>query len=551
MRLVSSIVVLVCLLAVPARGADTAATWVFFADRGLTSRGAEAAAISEARASLSPRALARRATKGQAPDLLDVPPAPDYVAAVLATGATLRHESRWLNAISVEASPAQRAAIESLPFVTRTRPVARQHHDLSFDEVEIDEADGPPARGALDYGPSARQAEQIQVDLLHDLGLSGAGVTIAVLDTGFDTSFHEAFQNLTVVAEHDFVQGDGNTANEGNDPSNQFYHGTLVLSTLSGWAPGQLIGIAYGADYALAKTETLLSETPAEEDNWVAAAEWADSLGADVITSSLGYRDWYVPADMDGDTAPISIAADLAVANGIAVFVSGGNEGGNSWNIVTAPGDAHDAVTVGAVDSLGAIASFSGRGPTADGRTKPDVCAMGVATYHAAPWDPAGNVYARANGTSLSCPLVAGVGALLLEAEPTLAPLDLAAALRSTATQSGAPNNDYGWGIVQALDARESLATSAPAPNVAGPSIAVSPNPATGPQTLRLAAPRTRATTVEIVDVAGRRVREIAVPGGASSFSWDGRDASGELVSSGLYFARVDGIPAARLVRLR
>jgi hypothetical protein len=210
-----------------------------------------------------------------------------------------------------------------------------------------------------------------------------------------------------------------------------------------------LIGPAFGADFALAKTEIKLSETQIEEDNWVAGVEWADDLGADIVSSSLGYQDWYTYEDMDGNTALCTIAADLAVSKGIVVVNSAGNERITTWYHIIAPADGDSVIAVGAVDLQGGLASFSSAGPTFDGRIKPDVVARGVQTYCA--WANGG--YGGASGTSLSAPLVAGVCALLLEIHPDWTPIQVREALWHTASQADDPDNLYGYGIANAAEA--------------------------------------------------------------------------------------------------
>jgi subtilisin family serine protease len=552
----------------PAAGEDVEPVWVRFVDKGLATPAAERAAIEAAAERLTPRARARRAKVRGAriADLLDVPLPAAAVDAVLATGARLRTRSKWLNAVSVDADPAQRAAIEALPFVESVTPVARRQW-APEPVVPVSGAGGEPAGPtgrALNYGECSSQILPIQVDELHDLGLSGAGVIVALMDTGFKRS-HDALLGVDVVAEWDFINDDGVTEDETGDPWGQHNHGTYVLSLIGGNDPGSLIGPAYGASYALAKTEDVDDETPVEEDYWVEAAQWADSLGADVISTSLSYKDWYDYSDMDGNTAPITLAADLAAANGIAVFASAGNEGNGSWFYVAAPADGDSVITVGAVDSTNVIADFSSHGPTFDGRTKPDVCAMGVGTLVALPYDDSG--YGRGNGTSFSCPLTAGAGALLLEAHPAWTPMQLREALRETATNAASPDNHRGWGVIQAADAH-GYATDAPeiagvdAP--AGLRLHVSPNPTAAVSRIRWELPASVASgRLAIVDVAGRRVRDLGPVGGVAgaeaggrsgAVAWDGRDEGGRRVASGIWFARLEtsaGVTAARVVRLR
>jgi subtilisin family serine protease len=206
-----------------------------------------------------------------------------------------------------------------------------------------------------------------------------------------------------------------------------------------------LYGPAYLAQFILAKTEDMRSETPIEEDNWVAGMEWADSIGADVISSSLGYSDWYTYEDFDGHTAVTSIAASHAAALGIVVCNSAGNNGAGVGTI-NAPADADSMLAIGAVWSDGSIASFSSWGPTYDGRIKPEVCARGVSTVCANPGTT--TTFTTANGTSLSCPLAGGCAAVILSAHPAWTPMQVREALMRTASNRACPNNTYGWGII-------------------------------------------------------------------------------------------------------
>ncbi|MGB9665514.1 MAG: S8 family serine peptidase, partial [Ignavibacteria bacterium] len=235
-------------------------------------------------------------------------------------------------------------------------------------------------------------------------------------------------------------------------------HGTQTLSTIGGFKDGQLIGPAFGATYILAKTENTESETPIEMDNWIAALEWADSIGVDITSTSLGYLEFDPPypsynwTHMDGNTVPITIAADLAVKRGIVVVNSAGNEGYNSTrNTLVAPADGDSVIAVGAVTSSGSRASFSSVGNTVDGRIKPDVMAMGSGVRVASPYSD--NGYTNASGTSFSCPLAAGVAALILSENPSLTPMQVRDAMRNTANNATSPNREYGWGILNALNA--------------------------------------------------------------------------------------------------
>ncbi|NOZ55493.1 MAG: S8 family serine peptidase [Calditrichaeota bacterium] len=433
--------------------------WVFFTDKGLNDERAVQQVLSQPQRFLTERALRRRAKLGRAQlvNFADLPIYGPYVHEVLATGARLRARSRWLNAVSIWATPRQVLEIADKPFVARLRLVAGGRRPKPRKELQKAGQSAAPlgidaSPYALDYGASRDQLEQISVPQLHELGYTGAGVLVAMLDVGYYKD-HETFSHLKVVAERDFVMKDDDTQRDPNNPNDYSdSHGTLTWSTLAGYTPGKLIGPAYRADFLLAKTEDTRSETPVEEDYWAAAAEWADSLGADVISSSLGYYDWYQFKDMDGNTAVSTIAADWAAKQGIAVAVAAGNWNLDpNWGHIDAPADGDSVITVGAVTLAGTIADFSSRGPTYDGRIKPEVCALGVHTRCATRGGP--STYGYASGTSLATPLVGGVCALLLEAHPDWTGWDVRQALIRTASQADHPDNTYGWGIVNAFAA--------------------------------------------------------------------------------------------------
>ncbi len=438
--------------------------WVFFADKGLVA----ASTTSAAQSGLSPRALARRSLRGLArPGYEDLPLVRSYLDAVRANVTRVRHELRWLNAVSVEATPAQLAALAELPFVAQIDRVQRRG---GRPETLAEAAPMGPTSAfaatphALDYGTGLGQVEQLHVPAVHDLGLHGEGVVVALFDAGFDTLGHAALAPVTILATRDFVNGDLDVSNQADRGEGS--HGTATLSTIGGFAPGQLIGPAYAATYLLAKTEDTESETPVEEDNWAAAAEWAEAQGVDVISSSLGYLEYDPPfasltwLNMDGRTAVSTRAADLAAERGVVVVVSAGNEGLDALhperNTLGAPADGRSVITAAAVSSSGARASFSSIGPTADGRIKPDVAAQGVSVKVARPGTSTS--YATANGTSFSCPLTAGLAALVLQAHPAYTPYQVATMLRESGTKAAAPDNLLGWGIPDVLKAIQATA---------------------------------------------------------------------------------------------
>jgi subtilisin family serine protease len=437
-----------------ARADETQPVWVFFRDKGD-------AAPSLA---LTPRAIARRQARGSLPlvTAADAPVTAAYLAEV-ARVAHVRHASRWFNAASVDATAAQVDALQALPFVERLDLVARFRRQPEPPDAPVDgrlRASRARTPAALDYGLSLGQLAQIGVPDLHRAGYDGTGVMIAIFDAGFDNLGHEAFASTKILAQYDFVNGDLDVSN-GTDRG-EGSHGTNTLSVIGGYREGMLVGPAYGASFLLAKTEDTTRETPVEEDHWAAAAEWAEAAGADVISSSLGYLDYdagfrsYTSRELDGDTAISTRAADLAAERGVVVVNSAGNEGFDAThNTLGAPADGHGVIAVGAVDAAGVRASFSSVGPSADGRIKPDVSAQGVAVLAAG--STSRTAYRLVNGTSFSCPLTAGVAALLVQIHPTRTAAEIRDAMRASGSQAAAPDNLLGYGIVDAVRAANAL----------------------------------------------------------------------------------------------
>ena len=428
------------------RDGDTARVWVYFTDKGVrTPAEFEAAAASVV---FTERAERRRVrTRSSQKLFVDLPVNQTYIDQLTGLGAVHRRSSRWLNAASFDVPFERLDELSVLPMVAEIRPIARfRRLEERSDTTPPDPAESQS--GNLDYGESLFQIRQINAVSAHEHGLSGRGVTLTITDTGFRKTHESLAPHVAagrVLAEYDFVKNDSNTSLEAGDPYNQWDHGTLVWSVAAGYAPGRIIGPAYNANFILCKTEDMASETAVEEDNWVAALEFADSVGTDVISTSLGYSDWYTYQDMNGQTAVISQAASTCDALGIVLVVAAGNEG-PSQGTITAPADAFDILSAGAVDMSGLIASFSSRGPTFDGRIKPEVCALGVDDFGA--FTSADNAYRYAGGTSLSTPLVAGAACLLIEARPDFTPRLVREALKGTAKYAANPNNTYGWGLL-------------------------------------------------------------------------------------------------------
>ena len=440
--------------------------WIYFRDKderllNALSKSVSAKDISMA-SGISERALARRAKVLPADCIIsseDLPVSEQYIYQVeRLLGVSVINSSRWFNAVTAMVTDEQRIRIASFPFVERVEPVrVFTRKELPPSQIPFLEKNSTPAIQQLhDYGNSFTQLAQIKVVDVHNLRITGRGVLVGMLDSGFRWRVPDATKNMNVLKEYDFIQHDSVTANGSGDASDQDSHGTITLSTVGGYKEGQLVSPAFGASFILAKTEYVPSETNIEEDNWVAGIEWEEQNGVDVVSSSLGYSEFdagqksYTYADMNGRTATTSKAAVLAARRGVVVCSAMGNEAATSWHYLTSPADADSIISVGAVSSTGIIASFSSVGPTSDGRTKPEIVAQGVATY-AATTSPTS--YGYFNGTSLSTPLAAGAAALVLSAHPELTPMQVREALRSTATNSASPNNSIGWGVINTYKA--------------------------------------------------------------------------------------------------
>ncbi|MFZ0390671.1 MAG: S8/S53 family peptidase [Calditrichia bacterium] len=441
-------------------GSDTQMpVWIFFNDKG--SRWEQK--LPQVKADLLTKAKARRLRNRPADklvDFYDLPVKPEYIQQVKGHVIRIRHKSRWLNAVSAEIRPAQLETLQTLPFIKKI-DVVHKSKMVVPQEKPLQKSPQAPLENqySLSYGSSLTQNQQIHTPELHDLGYNGSGVLICMLDAGFNNLQHEALAPINILQTWDFVNGDSIVWDEPGQAGTGT-HGTYTLGTIAGYYPGELIGPAYGADFVLAKTENTDWEHNIEEDHWVAGAEWGDSLGADIISSSLGYREFdfgqisYTWQDMDGNTTVVTRGADLAASRGILVVNSAGNEGPSTTgnpNTLVAPSDGDSVLAAGAVSASGSQVYFSSMGPTADGRIKPDVMAMGSGVV--APSTFSTNGYSSVDGTSFSCPLTAGAAALVLQANPNLTNMQIIEAMRQTADNAAAPNNAYGWGILNAYQA--------------------------------------------------------------------------------------------------
>ncbi|WP_035560638.1 S8 family serine peptidase [Hymenobacter sp. IS2118] len=471
--------------------------------------------VAQPQAFLSARSVARRTRQGIAVLPRDLPVNPAYVAQVRGVSGKIEvvYTSRWFNAAVVSCDSATLARVTALPSVRSAATLNRSTRAKGPTPALPQVASLPAARGTAatrsKYGKAYRQNEQIGALAMHDAGFRGEGMQIAVFDAGFPgvdqiPALQPLYKEQRLASTRNFVSG-------GRDVYQSSSHGTNCLSTMAANQEGFFIGSAPKATFHLCLTEDIDSEHPIEEANWLAAAEYADSVGVDIISSSLGYYSFDAPsvsytyADMNGRTAISSRAATIAARVGILVVNSAGNEGANSWRYIIAPADADSIMSVGAVDSFGVRASFSSYGPTSDGRVKPTLAAMGRATAVLA----ANGTAFRGNGTSYACPVLAGMAAGFWQANPTLTAQQVIAALRNTASQSAAPDASLGYGIPNFVAAYNALNPGTPLDTIGaratGEELGLFPNPV-GDGLLTLALPtdlRGRPLSVRVLDARG------------------------------------------------
>ncbi len=404
--------------------------------------------ISEPTKYLSPRSITRRIAQNISIIPRDFPVNKTYVVDLKKTGAKVIYTSKWMNAALIEASASQLTNIKLLSFVKGIEGNAEikgARVNNEYSESETKSKFGTEEN--FDYGTSLNQTQQIGADILHKNGKTGKGILIGVFDSGFLNAntldvFKPLFDEKRVIAQYDFVANNTNVFDDHN-------HGTSVLSCIVGKSAGKLIGTAPDASVALFRTEDVSSETKLEEINWLLAAEFADSIGVDVINSSLGYNTFDNPAqsykyeDLNGDITISAKAADWAVATGMIVVVSAGNEGNTAWKYISTPADADSVITVGAIDSNGLLSSFSSLGPNAKNSIKPELVARGTSTTLAT----SSNTIATSNGTSFSSPLIAGLMASFKQAYPNLSAMKLREIVIQSGSQFKVPDNRLGYGI--------------------------------------------------------------------------------------------------------
>lgn len=392
---------------------------------------------------LSQKALDRRIKNNVSVDSLDLPVSKFYLDSLTKLGYSIHSSSKWLNAVIINTDDIQNNALLNLGFIEKSNTLSRLEKVSSNTLNRKSQVNNIQS---IDYGDMAIQNAMLGLDLANNEGFTGQNITVAVLDGGFYnanimTEFNYSFSNNKILFTYDFVNKKTSVYQEDG-------HGTNVLSLLASNNQGSFVAGAFDANYILLKTEDIPNENKLEEINWILGAELADSAGADLISTSLGYNTFdnttlsYTYADMNGNTSFISKGASIAFKKGILVIVSAGNEGANSWGKICTPADSPDVIAVGAVDVNNTIGSFSSRGPSADGRIKPDVCGPGVSVYVSS-----SNGSYKSNGTSFACPMISALATAFWSANFNLKAAEMKDLIIRSGDKYDNPNNNYGNGV--------------------------------------------------------------------------------------------------------
>lgn len=461
---------------------------------------------------LSARAVTRRAKQNIALTERDLPVNPAYVSQIRAAGAEVLNTSRWLNAVLIRSTPANLQKVLALPFAKALeygQTIGNARLATPAEAAKTTRKFGETLAEVLPYGPSLAQLSQLGLDKLHERGFRGEGKLVAILDAGFPNANTVPYlQTLVtekrIVATYDFV---ANNREVYDDDS----HGLNVLSIMAATADNRLYGGAFKASYVLIRTENAPTESPIEEAYWLLGAEFADSTGADVINSSLGYTQFdrefsaldHKYPDLNGRTTLVSRAAQWAAETGMAIVVAAGNEGADSWRYISAPADAVDVLAVAATNASGIKAPFSSFGPAPDGRIKPDVAAQGQGDIFGNP----NGAIASGNGTSFASPLMASFVTTLWQAYPHLTAREIVGVVRRAGHQAQTPDDKLGYGIPtfeRAAALAEVLSNST-----------ASPNPFTDSDFVTFPwgdIPTTATLDAQLTDVAGRVVWQQTIP---------------------------------------
>lgn len=469
--------------------------------------------ISNPSTYLSAKAIQRRANQGIPITDSDLPVNPAYLDSIQIMGATILNASKWLNGVTVDCDSLTYQSIQTLSFIEMGRQVMRlsaqtEKKSKKFPEnISLLSNQGMMRVSNLDYGNSFNQIHLMNGEYLHNNGFTGEGITIAVLDAGFySVDMLSAFDSLraknNILGTWDFVANEQGVYEDNS-------HGMQVLSCMAGNVPGQLVGTSPDASFWLLRSEDVATEYIIEEYNWVSAAEFADSVGADIISSSLGYSTFddsstsHTYADMNGNTAPSSIGADFAASKGMLVICSAGNNGNSSWYYISAPSDGDSVLSVAAVDEFGNKAGFSSWGPSSDGDVKPNVAAKGQQTTLATSFGGVGT----GNGTSFACPVLAGSAACLWQAHPLKSNMEIFNAIQQSANYYQTPGDSLGYGIPNFIVADLLLGGSSLSLPGDDHLVGLYPNPFQSEIKFQFFSAASQMLEIEIIDAIGKVVR--------------------------------------------
>ena len=422
----------------------------------LTDKGNTPYSIDRPEEFLSQKSIERRAKQGFSVNETDLPISPSYFEALTKAGASIFAHSKWVKTIVVNIPDDEVLEnINKLAFIDSLYPVWKGSLPQPISIEANEETENTPVAfldfRANDYGDGLTQISFHNGHLLHELGYTGEGITIAVMDGGFRNANNiDYFDQSKIIEVKNFTHQIGSPLHK-----DAVDHGTMVLSCMLSNKPGYMIGTAPQANYYLFSTEVSKEEFPVEEDYWITAVEYADSLGVDIVSTSLGYSTFddalmnHNHSQLNGDIVPMSRAASMAASKGMLLVNSAGNEGNKNWEKIMIPSDAKDILTVGAIKNDSTLSAFSSLGNTSDGRIKPDIVAMGTQTTLIT---HEGRII-KGNGTSFACPIMSGLAACLWQALPELNSLELISLIRESADRYQNPDNQYGYGIADILKA--------------------------------------------------------------------------------------------------
>jgi serine protease AprX len=512
--------------------------------------------VNQPAAFLTKRSIDRRAHQHIAVVADDLPVNKQYIQAVLNIGVSIQSQTRWLNGVVISTTDSTKIPkVRSLPFVVSVKRVqgtafrkAEQSSKfdremgLSFFKTAL-EAASAQVNIAYNYGGSLGQVKMMGGDSLHVHGYTGQGMVMAVLDAGFNSvntlpAFDSLRKGKQLLGTWDFVSRDSMVFDDDK-------HGMMVLSCIAGNIPGKLIGTAPKAEFWLLRTEEAIPEYLGEEYYWAAGAEFADSVGADIISSSLGYNTFddasqnHSYADMNGRTTPAAIAANKAARKGILVLVSAGNEGNTAWKRILTPADADSVIAVAAVDINKVRTYFSSIGPSSDGRIKPTVAAQGSNVVVAS----LGGGVEMQSGTSFACPLLAGLAACVWQQQPGLTNMDLYSNIKRSADRHLQPDSLTGYGIPDFYKIFTGIAEIGYAP-----AFSIYPNPFKDAVHLKYYNTSGEPLHLELMDIKG----QLAAQAVFASNAWQNEfELSGlEHVNNGFYFLKLTSGNASHVYKL-